>query len=89
MATLNASNGLSASAAVIDLSRGGISVVSEWQLVAGAEVTVELPGMDGAVGARVVRADTSGLGLVFRQDTESLARIDRVLLRFGQMRQAA
>jgi hypothetical protein len=38
-----------------------------------------LPGTDEAVAARVVRASDGLLGLVFRQEAASLARVDQAL----------
>jgi methyl-accepting chemotaxis protein len=82
-ATLRATGYAPASVGVVDISRGGVALVSDWRLPAGAEIKIEFPGTAEAIDARVVRADGSGVGLVFRQDPESLKRVDRVLAMFG------
>ncbi|CAH2602612.1 HAMP domain-containing protein [Rhodovastum atsumiense] len=87
-ATLSA-EGRTASAPVFDLSRGGVALHCDWQFPAGTNVTVSFPGAGGPIGARVVRGDGRTLALVFRQDPEALARIDRMLAQIGGARQAA
>jgi methyl-accepting chemotaxis protein len=62
-----------------DLSRGGAALICDHHLDAGAEVEIELPNAGGAVGARVVRSGGGNLALVFRQDAEALARVDRAV----------
>ena len=72
-----------ASISIVDISRGGVGLACDWTIGAGAPVKVVLPGDSGAVDARVVFADGSHFGLVFRHDVENLARIDRVLSSFA------
>lgn len=62
-----------------DISRGGVSLRCDWSAAAGTEVQVELPGTDGAVGARIVRCEHGVLGLAFRQDAALLACVDQAL----------
>jgi methyl-accepting chemotaxis protein len=89
MAKLTASGRPPVTVAVHDISRGGIALICDWRLPAGADVTVELSAAGEAIGARVVRADGSGVGLVFLQDTGTLAYIDRVLAKFCEIPKAA
>jgi len=86
-ATVSADGHGPANVLIQDISRGGIAVACDWRLPAGTEVHVEVSGVP--IGARVVRADGSGVGLVFQQDIDSLARIDRALEPFEGSRQAA
>ena len=88
-ATLNVAARSPAKVSIQDISRGGIALFCDWPLAAGTTVGVELPGLTGPIGARVVRADGSGLGLVFLQDAETLARIDRGLQSFEDVSAAA
>ena len=88
-ATLTTPGRPPATVAVQDISRGGIALCCDWRLPPGTEVAIVLSGSGGAINGRVVRADGSGVGLVFRQDSDSLARIDRVLLPFDTRRKAA
>jgi methyl-accepting chemotaxis protein len=83
MATLAAYGRAATSCVIQDLSRGGAALACDWPLRAGTEVTVELPGAGGAVSGRAVRSDGGVLAVLFRQDAESLARLDRVLAGFG------
>ncbi len=85
--TMSAAGRGPVSVMIQDISRGGIAVACDWRLPAGTEVQVEVSGTP--IGARVVRADGSGVGLVFQQDPDSLARIDRALEPFEGTRQAA
>jgi len=48
-------------------------------------VQVELPGTDGAVGARIVRSERGTLALSFRQEATLLARVDRALAHIGTL----
>jgi len=82
-ATLRAPGHTPASAGVFDISRGGAALVSDWRLPAGTEIKIEFAGAGEAIDARVVRADGSGVSLVFRQDPETLKRVDRMLAMFG------
>ena len=78
-----------AAVVVQDLSRGGTAMACDWELQAGVELSVELPGAGGAVTGRVVRSDGRVVAVVFRQDAEALARLDRALAAFGGERRAA
>jgi methyl-accepting chemotaxis protein len=62
-----------------DISGGGASAVCTASLDVGAEVEVRLPGAGDVVPARVVRSAGRNLGVAFRQDPTSLARIDRAM----------
>ena len=62
-----------------DISRGGVAVDCGVAAACGSEATLVLPGTDGAVAARVVRAADGLLALVFRQEAASLERVDRAL----------
>jgi len=86
-ATMSAGGRGPVSVMIQDISRGGLAVACDWRLSAGTEVHVDISGTP--IGARVVRADGSGVGLVFQQDADSLARIDRALAAFEDVRQAA
>ena len=69
--------------AIEDISRGGVSLRSDWWTDAGTEVQVELPGAGGAVAARTVRSDGRVLALAFRNDEAALQRIDGALACIG------
>jgi hypothetical protein len=88
-ATTSASGREPCTVVVFDLSCGGIALDCNWQFPAEAQVRVELPEAGGAIDARVVRGDGARLALVFRQDVENLARVDRALVRFDAMAKAA
>ena len=64
-----------------EISRGGVALHSRWQAQPGAAVDITLPGTDGPVAARLVRADGKLLALAFRQDDASLRRIDQAIER--------
>jgi methyl-accepting chemotaxis protein len=71
--------------AINDISRGGVSLRSDWSADAGTEVQVELPGADGSVGARTVRSARGELALAFRQDAAVLQRVDQALTHIGAL----
>jgi len=71
-----------ASVSIHDLARGGVAVNCDWELPKGADVTVVLPGAQGVVPGHVVRSDGGMLAVMFQQDAESLAQLDRVLAWF-------
>jgi len=77
------------SVVVHDISRGGIALICDRQFLPGTEVSVGLAGSDGPIDARVVRADGSGVALVFRQDARNQGRINAVLPAFNVSRKAA
>ncbi|CAH2603176.1 HAMP domain-containing protein [Rhodovastum atsumiense] len=72
-----------------DISRAGAAVLSAWVPHPGTEVGLDLPGAGGAIAGRAVRSDSGVLGLVFRQDAENLARLDRAIAALGTTRLAA
>ena len=74
-----------------DISRGGISVRSDWRADVGTEVQLELPGADGVVSGRVLRSHNGVLGLAFRQDEAMVRRVDHAMMRIsaGAMSSAA
>ncbi len=69
--------------AINDISRGGVSLRCDLTDAAGIEVQLALPGLDGAVGARIVRSERGLLALSFRQEAALLARVDRALAHIG------
>jgi methyl-accepting chemotaxis protein len=71
--------------AINDISRGGLSLRCELTAAAGTEVQIELPGVAGAVGTRIVRSERGMLALAFRQDATILARVDRALAHIGAL----
>ncbi|CAH2602903.1 Methyl-accepting chemotaxis protein [Rhodovastum atsumiense] len=89
VAKLHAEGRAAASATIQDISRGGIAVLCDWTLAGGAEVVLDLPGAGGPVATRVVRATGTVLMLVFRQDSETLGRVDRALAAITGLRGAA
>jgi methyl-accepting chemotaxis protein len=72
-----------------DLSRGGASLVCDWSLEAGMEVTIALPGAAGPVPGRAVRSNGRELTVVFRQNAETLVQIDSALAAVEKPPQAA
>jgi methyl-accepting chemotaxis protein len=62
-----------------DISRGGVAVQCPLKAECGSEAMLVLPGTNEPVAARVVRAYDGLLGLVFRQEAESLARVDQAI----------
>jgi c-di-GMP-binding flagellar brake protein YcgR len=70
-------------AAVIDLSRGGIALRCTVTLPAGTRVSIEINGQ-AAISARVVRAAPELLALAFVQNDANLAKIDQVLAPFSR-----
>ena len=77
------------SAAIVDISRGGIALRLDASEPAGREIEVWLPGTDNKVHSRVVRCDKGMMALCFRQDAQTLLVIDRVLSRLRVERRAA
>ena len=66
-------------AEAIDISRGGVAVRLQAEVDAGTLLAVMLPGEAAPVAARVVRADDGMLAVSFRQDAETLARVEQVI----------
>jgi methyl-accepting chemotaxis protein len=69
----------STTAVVKDMSRTGIALLVSIDFGLGEEVEVELPTSDGPVRGIVAREDHGVVGIEFRADPTSLARIDRAL----------
>ena len=78
-ATLRGIGAAAVEAEIADVSRGGIALATRLAAPAGADVTIALPGGFGEVRGRVVHGTEGRLGIVLRQDAETLARIDRLL----------
>ena len=66
-------------AMIVDVSRGGVSVRSDWRDEAGMEVQVVLPGAAQPVAARVARAEGGLLALAFHQDAATVRQVDQAL----------
>ncbi len=66
-------------AMIVDVSRGGLSVRSDWRDEAGMEVQVVLPGAAQPVAARVARAEGGLLALAFHQDAATVRQVDQAL----------
>ena len=66
-------------ARIRDISRGGAAVECDLQAACGSNLTLVLPGSEGAVSARVVRMEGSWMGLVFQQEAAALTRVDQAL----------
>jgi methyl-accepting chemotaxis protein len=71
-------------ALIADMSRGGVSLRCDWQAEPGAGVQIKLPGAGRAVEARVVRASSGILAVMFRQNKETLPLVDRALEEIGK-----
>ena len=69
--------------AIENISRGGISLRSDWRADVGTEVQLDLPGADDVVTARVARSQDRELALAFRQDEAVLRRVDQAMARIG------
>ena len=65
-------------ATIQDISRGGVALFHTGGAPAGSEVEVDLPG-GGVVNGRIARIGNDTIGIVFRQDDQSLTRIDQAL----------
>jgi methyl-accepting chemotaxis protein len=76
-------------AEIVDISRGGVLLLTPWSTSAGTEVQVVLPGGNDPVSARMVRADGGHLALAFRQDAATLLRLDAALLQIAGMAERA
>ena len=64
---------------VVNISRGGVALASDWSPPPGAAVAVVLGGGSAAVAGRVIRARDGVVALAFGQDDANLALIDRAL----------
>jgi methyl-accepting chemotaxis protein len=79
IATLHVPGGDAMRVTIVNVSRGGLALRTEWVAPAGIEVQVELPGAGAAVAARVVRNEGRLLMLAFRQEAAMLRRVDAAL----------
>ena len=66
-------------ALIRDISMGGVALNCDARATAGMEASVTLPGVAGVIAARVARCDGTFIGLAFKQDAATLARIDTAL----------
>jgi methyl-accepting chemotaxis protein len=66
-----------------DISRGGVSLRSDWWAHAGMAVELSLPGVDQPVAARLVRSSDGSLALSFVQDDTVLQRVDQAMERIA------
>ena len=64
---------------ILNISRGGVALKTDWSPQAGTEVRLDLPGLGEPVFARVAYRRDGLLALAFRQDEVVLRRVDAVL----------
>jgi methyl-accepting chemotaxis protein len=83
LALVSLPGGAQERAPIEDISRGGIAVRLAWRSDPGTQVSLELPGADGPVTARVVRSDNGVVGLAFPSDVGMTRRVDQALLSIG------
>lgn len=67
------------SCVIVDISLGGAAIACEWPCDIGSELIVDLPGPCSGVGARVVSARSGLLHIAFRQNPETLLRVEAAL----------
>lgn len=89
VAIIRADNRPATKSVVVDMSRGGVALECDWQLAAGSEMELDLPGAPGTVTARVVRSADNVLAVVFKQDTATLALVDKAYAMLDAGRSAA
>ena len=82
-ATLRVARGGDAQVDIVNISRGGVALRTNWFAPAGTEVQLQLPGASGLVVARTVRSEKGVLALAFRQDETVLRQVDMSLERIG------
>jgi methyl-accepting chemotaxis protein len=82
-ATLRIGGTSVAEAPIGDISRGGMAVQHDRKFPVGADLEVGLPG-GVSVKARIVRCENGDVAVAFRQDSETLGRIDKALGIIGQ-----
>jgi methyl-accepting chemotaxis protein len=89
-ATLRTSGRPAIEATIRDISRGGMAVRHDAILPVGTDFEIDLPG-NTSIKGRIVRSGGGDIGVAFRQDHESLLRIDRTLelIRAATLRAAA
>jgi hypothetical protein len=68
---------------ILNISRGGVALRTDWSAPAGTEVRLDLPGLGEPVFARVACRRDSTLALAFRQDEAMLRRVDAMLEQIG------
>jgi methyl-accepting chemotaxis protein len=68
---------------IVDIGRGGMAVRKDANDDIGTDIEISLPG-GGAIRGRIARSGNGVIGIAFRQDAESLVRIDRALQVVGQ-----
>jgi methyl-accepting chemotaxis protein len=78
-----------ASVLIKDISQGGIAVLCDWRLQSGQDVTLDLPGGQAGVAARVLRCQDQTVSLIFRQDAETTLRAGRAVTAITAARRAA
>jgi methyl-accepting chemotaxis protein len=68
---------------IADISRGGMVVRHDSKVAVGTDAEIGLPG-GVSVKARIVRCGSGDVAVAFRQDAETLGRIDKALGIIGQ-----
>ena len=81
---LRLTGGRETTAELVNISRGGALLACDLKCDSGTELDITLPGTDAPVPARIVRVKADGVGVAFRQDPATLARIDRVMDGMGK-----
>lgn len=81
--------GRTATAKLLDISRGGATIACDWSLPPGTPVEIDLPHAEGPVAGRAVRSDGEALALVFNADPANLARLDHAMNALSPLRAAA
>jgi methyl-accepting chemotaxis protein len=84
-ARLTPAGGVAIDAEIVDISRSGVSLRTDWWSDAGTEVSVLLSNGGTPVLARTARTDGSVLALAFRQDDATLRRVDTALEHVGAL----
>ena len=74
---------------IVNVSRGGMAVQTDWWSDAGTQVQVELPGISDAVIGRTVRTHDGILALAFRQDEAMLKLVDKALTHIADLDKTA
>jgi len=64
-----------------DISRGGVSLRTDWSGPPGMAVELSLPDVDGPLSARLVRSSEGMLALSFQQTDVALRRVDQAMER--------
>ena len=68
---------------ILNISRGGVALRTDWSAQAGTEVRLDLPGLGEPAFARVAYRRDGLLALAFRQDEAMLRQVDAVLEQIG------